>query len=115
MDLRTAQALVRFGLGSTGSEPPPADPQAWLLNQLRQPDAPWAGALPSTAEGLAAARADRENKPPPGSSQSRALYRAQGLAAVARAVTTTTPFRERLVWFWTNHFTISLRRGLCAA
>jgi uncharacterized protein (DUF1800 family) len=43
------------------------------------------------------------------------LYRAQGLAAVGRAVVTQTPFRERLVWFWTNHFTISLRRGQCAA
>ena len=51
----------------------------------------------------------------PGPSRARALYRAQGLAAVARAVTTQTPFRERLVWFWTNHFTVSLRNGRCAA
>ncbi|MGD0431796.1 MAG: DUF1800 domain-containing protein [Acetobacteraceae bacterium] len=115
MDLRTAQAMVRFGLGSTGSEPPQADPSAWLLNQLRQPDWPWPGPQPSTEEGLAAVRADRETKPPPGESQSRALYRAQGLAAVGRAVATKTPFRERLVWFWTNHFTVSLRRGQCAA
>jgi uncharacterized protein (DUF1800 family) len=43
------------------------------------------------------------------------LYQAQGLAAVGRAVTSKTPFRERLVWFWTNHFTISIRRGVCAA
>jgi uncharacterized protein (DUF1800 family) len=50
-----------------------------------------------------------------GQAQSRELYRTQGLAAVARAVTTRTPFRERLVWFWTNHFTISLRHGGCAA
>jgi hypothetical protein len=109
------ERMVRFGLGSTGSEPPPADPSAWLLNQLRQPDWPWPGPQPSTEEGLAAVRADRETKPPPGESQSRALYRAQGLAAVGRAVATKTPFRERLVWFWTNHFTVSLRRGQCAA
>jgi uncharacterized protein (DUF1800 family) len=50
-----------------------------------------------------------------GMDRSRGLYRAQGLAAVARAVTTPTPFKERLVWFWTNHFTISLRHGGCAA
>ena len=24
--------------------------------------------------------------------------------------TTTTPFHERLVWFWTNHFAVSIRR-----
>src|SRR5207247_502535 len=73
------------------------------------------GPLPSAAEGLAVWREDRAAKTAPGESRSRALYRAQGLAAVARAVTTTAPFRERLVWFWTNHFTISLRRGQCAA
>ncbi len=26
-------------------------------------------------------------------------------------LTTDTPFRERLVWFWANHFTISFKRG----
>jgi uncharacterized protein (DUF1800 family) len=26
-------------------------------------------------------------------------------------LTTGTPFRERLVWFWANHFTVSLKRG----
>ena len=38
MDIRTAQALVRFGLGRRGAEPLPSDPAAWLLDQLRQPD-----------------------------------------------------------------------------
>ena len=27
--------------------------------------------------------------------------------------TTAAPFRERLVWFWANHFTVSVRRGEC--
>lgn len=31
------------------------------------------------------------------------------------SLATPAPFRERLVWFWANHFTISLRRGQCAA
>ena len=126
MDLRTAHALVRFGLGAIGNQPPPANPSAWLLNQLRQPESPppaaslgaaslGAASLATTAEGLTALRADRQDKTFGPESPSRALYRAQGLAAMARAVTTTTPFRERLVWFWTNHFTISLRRGQCAA
>jgi uncharacterized protein (DUF1800 family) len=34
---------------------------------------------------------------------------------MANAITTPAPFRERLVWFWTNHFVISLKRGQCAA
>jgi uncharacterized protein (DUF1800 family) len=173
MDLRTAHALVRFGMGPTGAEPPPADPTAWLLGQLHEADfsVDFSGSVPppSTEEGLAALRTDRDarkaareadagmataqpvpgpggrltNFGPPrpeagtqgdpamagqpdpamaarqvavaGLARSRALYREQGLAAVGRAVATRTPFRERLVWFWTNHFTISLRHGGCAA
>ena len=30
-------------------------------------------------------------------------------------MTTPAPFRERLVWFWTNHFCVSRRRGECTA
>ena len=39
----------------------------------------------------------------------RALYRREAGARVLAAVNTTTPFRERLVWFWRNHFTVSIR------
>ncbi len=112
MDMTAAQALVRFGLGGAAAEWPPDDPHAWLENQLRQPDA--AAPQPSRAEALAALRADRENKPPPGQSQTRALFRRDALAALTSALITTTPFRERLVWFWSNHFTVSVRRGQCA-
>ncbi|MBN8907228.1 MAG: DUF1800 domain-containing protein, partial [Rhodospirillales bacterium] len=63
MDTATAHALVRFGLGHRPSDPVPADPVAWLLAQLAAPD-PLAGAAPSSAEGLAALRADRKDKPP---------------------------------------------------
>jgi uncharacterized protein (DUF1800 family) len=111
MDTRTAQALVRFGLGRRGAEPLPSDPAAWLLDQLRQPDPARFDDPPSAAAGLAALREDRETKPPPGESRARNLFQSQAAAQLANAVTTAAPFRERLVWFWTNHFTISLRRG----
>jgi uncharacterized protein (DUF1800 family) len=115
MDTRTAQALVRFGLGRRGFEPLPSDPATWLLEQLRQPDPTRLDDQPTTAAGLAALREDRETKPPAGESRSRALFRAQAAAQLANAVTTPAPFRERLVWFWTNHFVVSVRRGQCAA
>ena len=115
MDTRTAHALVRFGLGRRGAEPLPPDPAAWLLDQLRQPDPTRLDDPPSTAKGLTALHEDRETKPPPGESRSRALFRAEAAAQLANAATTPAPFRERLVWFWTNHFTVSLRRGECAA
>jgi len=115
MDIRTAQALVRFGLGRRGAEPLPSDPAAWLLNQLHQPDPTRFDDQPTTAKGLTALRDDRANKPPPGESQVAALFKAQATAQLGNAVTTPAPFRERLVWFWTNHFVISRRQGGCAA
>ena len=114
MDTRTAQALVRFGLGRRGTEPLPTDPTSWLLDQLRQPDPTRLDDLPTTAKGLTALREDRATKPPPGQSRSAALFKKQAAAQLANAVTTPAPFRERLVWFWTNHFTISRRQHACA-
>src|ERR1700733_12282790 len=115
MDTRTAQALVRFGLGRRGAESLPSDPAAWLLDQLRQPDPTRFDDSPTTAAGLTALRDDRATKPPPGESKSRALFRVQAAAELANAVTTPAPFRERLVWFWSNHFRISLKRRQSAA
>jgi uncharacterized protein (DUF1800 family) len=115
MDIFAAQALVRFGLGRRRAEPLPSDPAAWLLEQLRQPDPTRLDDPPTTATGLTALREDRATKPAPGESRSRALLKAQAAVQVANAITTPAPFRERLVWFWTNHFAISLRRAPCAA
>ena len=115
MDLPIAHALVRFGLGRRGTEKVPSDPGAWLRAQLHGPDSARFPAPPSTPAGLAALREDRENKPEAGKSRGRAVFRQDATAQLANALTTPTPFRERLVWFWTNHFTISLRRGQCAA
>lgn len=115
MNMHIAHALVRFGLGRRGGEPVPDDPDAWLAAQLRGPDPMQLQNPPSTAAGLAALKDDRQNRPPPAQSRSRALFRQDAIAQLANALTTQTPFRERLVWFWTNHFTISLRKGRCAA
>ena len=115
MDTQTLHALVRFGLGRRGSEPLPADPVAWLLRQLRDPDPPRIDPAPTTESGLAALREDRANKPAPGQSRARALFVPQATAELGHAAITAAPFRERLVWFWTNHFTVSLRRGECTS
>jgi uncharacterized protein (DUF1800 family) len=112
--MRPWQAQVRFGLGRRPADPLPSDPNAWLLGQLEGPD-PLAGTGPSSAEGLTALRTDRKNKPAPGESQTRPIFVAGTQAQLAAALTTDTPFRERLVWFWTNHFTVSVRRPVCAA
>lgn len=115
MDTQTALALVRFGLGRRGDASLAQDPLAWLGQQLHGPDPAVTSDPPTTAAGLTALRQDREDRPPPGQSRVRALYHAQAMALIQGAVTAEAPFRERLVWFWTNHFTVSLRRGECAA
>jgi uncharacterized protein (DUF1800 family) len=115
MDILTAQALVRFGLGRRGAEPLPSDPAAWLLDQIHRPDVTRLDVPPTTATGLEALREDRATKPPPGESRSRALFKVQAAAQLANAITTPAPFRERLVWFWTNHFVVSMMRGQCTA
>ena len=114
MDPRTAQALIRFGLGRRGEEPLPADPAAWLDAQLRQPDPTRIDPRPSTATGLEALRFDRQTRPPPEQRRVRALFQAEARAELQNALTTPAPFRERLVWFWTNHFTVSARGGTAA-
>ncbi len=108
MDSAAAQAFARFGLGRRGQEPVAENPRAWLLRQLQGPDpAP----APGTAAGLRALRADRRDKPKPAQSRTRALFWRDQHALLGHALTTRLPFRERLTWFWANHFTVSLRGG----
>jgi len=108
MDAQTTQALIRFGLGRRGTEAPPTDPQAWLAAQLAGPDpAQFPRFLPSVADGLTLLREQRRLHEPVVQPALQADMRAQ----TAELITTAAPFRERLVWFWANHFTVSLRQG----
>jgi uncharacterized protein (DUF1800 family) len=111
MNERQAHAFIRFGLGRRGAEALPNDPAGWLAAQLDAPD-------PRAASGpdlLTAFDAIRHHTDPRGEPSRRpnlaelfALHQSQ---AMDHAVLTDLPFRERLVWFWTNHFCVSARRG----
>jgi uncharacterized protein (DUF1800 family) len=116
MDSNTAQALIRFGLGRRGGEPLPANPAWWLAQQVQTPDPADFSTLPTTAQGLTAMREQRQAQraetlkagdPRP----VNLLLRAEITAFITNALDTAAPFRERLVWFWANHFTVSLRQG----
>lgn len=114
MDTRTTQALNRFGLGRRGIEPLPADPVSWLAEQLDGPDPRLATAEPSAGTAFALiAKEDAANRvvdgPRPDFIGTR--YRADLAAAMTQTFTTDRPFRERLVLFWANHFTVSARAG----
>jgi uncharacterized protein (DUF1800 family) len=116
-----AVALNRFGLGARLDDVPPKDPKGWLRDQLEayQARPPVIAALPNS-EAIAvpyfqsrrqANRAsDAEAKQAiyaASRSAHRRVYRAAVNARIANALTTETPFTERLVHFWANHFAIS--------
>lgn len=118
MDARTAHALIRFGLGPRPGDPRPGDPRPWLAAQLDGPDPalerPGHGGL----DGLAALRfeqqqAKQEIKVRDRRMTLRELFAADTAGNIETLLTTAAPFRERLVWFWANHFTVSIRKRIC--
>ena len=121
----SAIALNRFGLGARPDEPPPGDPQRWLLSQLERyevlPD-PWKP-LPRTPVLVQAWSAQQRavRQAPEGQRAGiREAYLRHGrddyLAAVGAransALQSPTPFVERLVHFWSNHFAVSVDKLL---
>jgi uncharacterized protein (DUF1800 family) len=112
MDTRSAQALIRFGLGRWGDEPVPLDPVGWLDAQLDGPDPALNEPATSCTDALRMMVEDRRNPPPEGQPHRvQTIWRTDAATTLRTLVDSETPFRERLVWFWANHFTISLRRG----
>lgn len=116
----TAIALNRFGLGARPDEAPPAVPRKWLLDQLDRYEprpAAWSGvAVTATiardfADMRKGARSAQESAKEMGRKllrkENRDLYLDAVNARTASALVTGTPFVERLVHFWANHFAIS--------
>ncbi|WP_431283723.1 DUF1800 domain-containing protein [Humitalea sp. 24SJ18S-53] len=119
IDARAIIAASRFGLGPRPDQPPPADPEAWLLAQLGPPGppppVPGFDTPPSVLDGLTAWREDERNPPPPGTPYPRNRFQdAERDGWAIQRLTTDQPFRERLVAFWANHLTVSRREGFVA-
>jgi len=118
MNIRSVHAVARFGLGQRGAEPPPSDPEAWLADQLDMPDAALAEAGPDSASAF-----DVWHQEDIGNGEfSKGMnprqphfigdrYQADRRAAMHAIIGSSQPFRERLVLFWANHFTVSARAG----
>jgi uncharacterized protein (DUF1800 family) len=120
-----AIALNRFGLGARPDEPRPAEPQRWLLSQFDKYEAlpaPWnvPSRTPALVDAwLAQQRAVRQAAPDQRSGIREAYLRKgreEYLAAIgaraASALQTSTPFVERFVHFWSNHFAVSVDKLL---
>ena len=126
MDTNAAIAFNRFGLGRRRDEPVPADPRAWLTEQLVGPDPGPSQGLPSSSDALEQLRdlimaqkdapmVDGKKGHTPEAQAFHEHSKAEVAALLAQAITTPTGFRERLVWFWANHFTVAMRSRPAAA
>jgi len=110
-----AIAISRFGMGPAIGEliAVGADPRGWVAAQLARPDeAAGLDRFPDGAAQLRRALAARREKDPEAKKALRQDYLAESGARTRAAAFTTTPVRERLVRFWSNHFTVSVQRLL---
>lgn len=117
--------MNRFGLGARPDEPIPQEPQRWLHAQLERFDAlppPWqrAARTPALVDAWLAQQGAVRRAPEGQRSRIREDYLREGrvayvAAAGARtdsALRSPTPFVERLVHFWSNHFAVSVDKLL---
>jgi uncharacterized protein (DUF1800 family) len=110
-------AVNRFGLGANSADRRAAggDPRGWLVHQLEQasPQAVFAG-LPSGTEAVMLTVPPFRAGPAMPDEATRAtirdLYAREVTARIAAQVQGDQPFRERLVMFWSNLFTVSIQR-----
>jgi len=134
-------AVNRFGLGASAGELAAAanDPRGWLAAQASKPApeypafadlAPSSEALkefPRWLMKLRRARADakaamqEDGQPAPRGVEEKfrdhflpIMLKEVG-ARLAVAASTPVPFHERLVWFWSNHFTVSAEKPVIFA
>jgi uncharacterized protein (DUF1800 family) len=111
MQSRPVIAALRFGHGRRPSDPLPADPPAWLEAQLAPglPGPALPADLPATLPAIFAAQSEdnRTQRESMGRPNLRRIAVAESAAALGLAIGSPHGFRERLVAFWANHFTVA--------
>ncbi|WP_029604915.1 DUF1800 domain-containing protein [Kozakia baliensis] len=100
----------RFGWGGRPGAIPTGSARDWLAQQLRDTDAANFLNVGTSADGLIALREQRRTKMP-GNPLIQPIFQAEIATQLDHLLLTEQPFRERLAWFWFNHFTVSLRQG----
>ena len=113
-NIETFIALNRFGLGPAPGEAKRAedDPRGWVKAQIKSSQR--TPKLLARFRGSAAIIKDMaldRNNDPKSTKKRGEIYRKEFLAEMLQraehAVQTETPFAERMVMFWSNHFTVS--------
>lgn len=103
-------AANRFGLGLRPDESEAlVHPRAWLEKQLQPPFSDAIMADTSTLYSTILAKARGEDREAKKAAQQalREAFRGMLASRFKHAITSRASFRERLVWFWSNHFSVS--------
>ncbi|MDP3619416.1 MAG: DUF1800 domain-containing protein [Ramlibacter sp.] len=121
----SAIALNRFGLGARPEDALPPDSRRWLLAQFDAYDplpAAWKSQSRTSAQIDVWNKMQRSVRQAPEGQRSgiREAYLRDGSreyqaavgARITSALQTSTPFAERLVHFWSNHFAVSVDKLL---
>ncbi|MBB2171119.1 DUF1800 domain-containing protein [Gluconacetobacter asukensis] len=108
--MQLSGVINRFGWGERGLDLPQEASRDWLAAQLQGPDEARFTGVGDTADGLIAQRTQQKEKLQ-GDPLIKPILRAEIATQLDGLLMTGQPFRERLAWFWFNHFTVSLRQG----
>lgn len=122
MSIEQAIAARRFGLGARpGDLARQRDPRENLAAGLDDPGrfALAGPSLPSIADAVAVVERIRDAKKAEETDVKPGMMIAEVVgpdleARMKRALTTDDGFAERLVWFWSNHFTVAATKAQCA-
>jgi uncharacterized protein (DUF1800 family) len=110
-------AATRFGLGARPGDLANigSDPRGWLLDQLGPTappsglsNLPPAGNLVAEMASMRRAKSEEEKRATARARQDR--FQEEMRARVTVQAGSDQPFRERLVAYWSNHFTVSITR-----
>lgn len=116
VDLRAAAiAANRFGFGARPGEinDIASDPRGWLKNQLVRRQSTVSIDSPARLAEFLKAQRDRKTDIELAKmfqKEARENFKGEAAERTLAAARSTTPFLERLVQFWSNHFTVSVQR-----
>ncbi|NNE59045.1 MAG: DUF1800 domain-containing protein [Hellea sp.] len=117
--IETFIATNRFGLGPAPGEAErvASDPRGWIHNQIdRRPKTPKAlSGFRDSDDIIVDIFDNRDDAPARKKNIRRALRQDYVDELIARArhmISTPKPFAERMVMFWSNHFTVSSTKGI---
>ena len=109
-------ALNRLGLGARPGELAriASDPHGWAQAQITNNVVSAQIDSPSMRDVILEFRAIRKKDKPEDKKEARKAMRREAKTLMSRHLVavagTEMPFRERLVWFWLNHFTVSMTK-----